>query len=116
MTSPREVLILEPDAEGHAQEWLQHLVEFVAADATAPPQSRISFRVIAKLEPAARTGSRVAFAAASLRLTSIDHLWLPFNSSGCRMSAPASDSEVRASPRHVRFQPPPGSGHLSVPR
>ncbi len=35
MTSPREVLILEPDAEGHAQEWLQHLVEFVAADATA---------------------------------------------------------------------------------
>ena len=35
MSSPREVLILEPDAEGHAQEWLQHLVEFVAADATA---------------------------------------------------------------------------------
>jgi glycosyltransferase involved in cell wall biosynthesis len=35
MTSPREVLILEPDAEGHAQEWLQHLVEFVAADTTA---------------------------------------------------------------------------------
>jgi hypothetical protein len=66
MTSPREVLILEPDAEGHAQEWLQHLVEFVAADATTPPQSRISFRVIAKLEPAAGTGSRVAFAAASL--------------------------------------------------
>jgi hypothetical protein len=88
MTSPREVLILEPDAEGHAQEWLQHLVEFVAADATAPPQSRISFRVIAKLEPAAGTGSRVAFAAASLRLTSIDHLCLPFNSSRCRMSAP----------------------------
>jgi hypothetical protein len=35
MTSPREVLILEPDAEGHAQEWLQHLAEFVAADPTA---------------------------------------------------------------------------------
>ena len=35
MTSPREVLILEPDAEGHAQEWLQHLAEFVAADVTA---------------------------------------------------------------------------------
>jgi hypothetical protein len=35
MTSPREVLILEPDAEGHAQEWLQHVVDFVAADATA---------------------------------------------------------------------------------
>jgi glycosyltransferase involved in cell wall biosynthesis len=35
MASPREVLILEPDAEGHAQEWLQHLVEFVATDATA---------------------------------------------------------------------------------
>ena len=35
MTSPREVLILEPDAEGHAQEWLQHLAEFVAADPAA---------------------------------------------------------------------------------
>ena len=34
MISPREVLILEPDAEGHAQEWLQHLAEFVAADPT----------------------------------------------------------------------------------
>src|SRR5580704_13335502 len=32
---PREVLILEPDAEGHSQEWLQHLAEFVAADETA---------------------------------------------------------------------------------
>jgi glycosyltransferase involved in cell wall biosynthesis len=31
--SPREVLILEPDAEGHSQEWLQHLAEFVAKDA-----------------------------------------------------------------------------------
>jgi glycosyltransferase involved in cell wall biosynthesis len=31
---PREVLILEPDAEGHSQEWLQHLAEFVAADRT----------------------------------------------------------------------------------
>ena len=34
MTSPREVLILEPDAEGHAQEWLQHLVDLVAARAS----------------------------------------------------------------------------------
>lgn len=32
---PCEVLILEPDAEGHSQEWLQHLSEFVASDATA---------------------------------------------------------------------------------
>ncbi len=32
--SPREVLILEPDAEGHSQEWLQHLAEFVAKDTT----------------------------------------------------------------------------------
>jgi hypothetical protein len=95
MTSPREVLVLEPDAEGHAKEWLQHLVEFVAAEATAPPQSGISFRVIAKVEPAVGTGSRVAFAAASLRLTSIDHLCLPFNSSGCRMSAPAHERAWR---------------------
>lgn len=35
MPPQREVLILEPDAEGHSQEWLQHLAEFVAADATA---------------------------------------------------------------------------------
>ena len=35
MSHRREVLILEPDAEGHSQEWLQHLAEFVAADATA---------------------------------------------------------------------------------
>ncbi len=35
MLARREILILEPDAEGHAQEWLQHLIEFVAADATA---------------------------------------------------------------------------------
>ena len=32
---PRELLIFEPDAEGHSQEWLQHLAEFVAADETA---------------------------------------------------------------------------------
>lgn len=31
----RELLILEPDAEGHSQEWLQHLAEFVAANAAA---------------------------------------------------------------------------------
>jgi len=39
---PREVLILEPDAEGHSQEWLQHLAEFVAADATAPAISVVA--------------------------------------------------------------------------
>lgn len=33
---PREVLIFEPDAEGHSQEWLQHLADFVAANETAP--------------------------------------------------------------------------------
>ena len=33
--APRELLILEPDAEGHSQEWLQHLAEFVAANDTA---------------------------------------------------------------------------------
>src|SRR6266702_3276900 len=32
---PREVLILEPDAEGHSQEWLQHLAEYVAAAPTS---------------------------------------------------------------------------------
>jgi glycosyltransferase involved in cell wall biosynthesis len=43
MPSPRaadradhRVLVLEPDAEGHSQEWLQHLVEFTAADRRAP--------------------------------------------------------------------------------
>jgi glycosyltransferase involved in cell wall biosynthesis len=35
MPLQREVLILEPDAEGHSQEWLQHLAEFVAANETA---------------------------------------------------------------------------------
>jgi glycosyltransferase involved in cell wall biosynthesis len=39
---PREVLILEPDAEGHSQEWLQHLAEFVAAD---PAVAAISIAV-----------------------------------------------------------------------
>ena len=29
---PREVLVFEPDVEGHSQEWLQHLVDFVAAN------------------------------------------------------------------------------------
>src|SRR5262245_37041281 len=28
----REVLVFEPDVEGHSQEWLQHLVDFVAAN------------------------------------------------------------------------------------
>ncbi len=40
--APREVLILEPDAEGHSQEWLQHLAEFVAADAGAPAISVVA--------------------------------------------------------------------------
>src|SRR4051812_28190291 len=31
-----QVLVLEPDAEGHSQEWLQHLMEFTAADKRAP--------------------------------------------------------------------------------
>jgi glycosyltransferase involved in cell wall biosynthesis len=31
---PRRILIFEPDAEGHAQEWLQHLIDFVAGGAT----------------------------------------------------------------------------------
>ncbi len=30
------ILVLEPDAEGHSQEWLQHLIEFTAADQRAP--------------------------------------------------------------------------------
>jgi len=29
----RRVLVLEPDTEGHSQEWLQHLMEFVATEA-----------------------------------------------------------------------------------
>lgn len=32
----RHVLIFEPDAEGHSQEWLQHLSDYVVADKTAP--------------------------------------------------------------------------------
>ena len=40
--APREVLILEPDAEGHSQEWLQHLAEFVAANAGAPAISVVA--------------------------------------------------------------------------
>ncbi len=28
--SKREILVFEPDVEGHSQEWLQHLVDFVA--------------------------------------------------------------------------------------
>ena len=33
--SRREILVFEPDVEGHSQEWLQHLVDFVAADGRA---------------------------------------------------------------------------------
>lgn len=35
-TVPRRVLVFEPDAEGHSQEWLQHLIEFAAADRARP--------------------------------------------------------------------------------
>lgn len=31
--SKPEILVFEPDVEGHSQEWLQHLVDFVAANA-----------------------------------------------------------------------------------
>lgn len=31
--SKREILVFEPDVEGHSQEWLQHLVDFVADNA-----------------------------------------------------------------------------------
>jgi glycosyltransferase involved in cell wall biosynthesis len=34
--APRRVLVFEPDAEGHSQEWLQHLIEFAAADRSRP--------------------------------------------------------------------------------
>ena len=30
--SKREILVFEPDVEGHSQEWLQHLVDFVATN------------------------------------------------------------------------------------
>ena len=30
------ILVFEPDAEGHSQEWLQHLMEFAAADERLP--------------------------------------------------------------------------------
>lgn len=30
------ILVFEPDAEGHSQEWLQHLMEFTAADKRRP--------------------------------------------------------------------------------
>lgn len=30
--SKREILVFEPDVEGHSQEWLQHLVDFVAGN------------------------------------------------------------------------------------
>lgn len=33
---PRRVLVFEPDAEGHSQEWLQHLIEFAGADSRRP--------------------------------------------------------------------------------
>jgi glycosyltransferase involved in cell wall biosynthesis len=32
----RGVLVFEPDAEGHSQEWLRHLIEFAAADRSRP--------------------------------------------------------------------------------
>jgi glycosyltransferase involved in cell wall biosynthesis len=34
--APRRVLVVEPDAEGHSQEWLQHLIEFIVADPSGP--------------------------------------------------------------------------------
>jgi glycosyltransferase involved in cell wall biosynthesis len=39
---PRRILIFEPDAEGHTLEWLQHLVEFVAADRNAAALSIVA--------------------------------------------------------------------------
>lgn len=35
----RRLLVFEPDVEGHSQEWLQHLVDFVLADGDAPALS-----------------------------------------------------------------------------
>src|SRR5262249_52600495 len=63
---PSEVLILEPDAEGHSQEWLQHLADFVARDDTvsaisvaAPPAL---CNALARAQPAAADG-RIRFIA-----------------------------------------------------
>ena len=38
-TAVRRLLVFEPDAEGHSQEWLQHLIEFSSADRTRPAVS-----------------------------------------------------------------------------
>jgi glycosyltransferase involved in cell wall biosynthesis len=56
----RQILIFEPDAEGHSQEWLQHLVDYVAADETAP--------AIAVLAPPALCAALAAPAAADGRI------------------------------------------------
>jgi glycosyltransferase involved in cell wall biosynthesis len=63
---PNEVLILEPDAEGHSQEWLQHLADFVArhdtvsAISVAAPPALCS--ALARAQPAAAAG-RIRFLA-----------------------------------------------------
>lgn len=40
------LLVFEPDAEGHSQEWLQHLIEFSSADRTRPAVSVVAPRTL----------------------------------------------------------------------
>lgn len=45
-TTVRRLLVFEPDAEGHSQEWLQHLIEFASADRSRPAVSVVAPRTL----------------------------------------------------------------------
>jgi glycosyltransferase involved in cell wall biosynthesis len=45
-TAVRRLLVFEPDAEGHSQEWLQHLIEFASADRSRPAVSVVAPRTL----------------------------------------------------------------------
>lgn len=64
----RRILVFEPDLEGHSQEWLQHLVDFVVADPRAPALSILApaslCEALARSQPPGAPG-RVGFIALS---------------------------------------------------
>jgi glycosyltransferase involved in cell wall biosynthesis len=85
--TPREtgrggVVILEPEAEGHPQEWLQHLMEFVAGRDVGTPVWLVTpeklCRALAKAMPSSAVGRvrLVTLSVSEQRLCTHPRLWV----------------------------------------
>src|SRR5687767_2560427 len=60
------ILVLEPDSEGHSQEWLRHLIDFAATDDAPRIEIVASSSLCEALRPAIANGPHRRISLSSL--------------------------------------------------